>query len=568
MFYYRWTFSLGELISALFLIGVSLLVARPAFSWEIILNNPDGPDLLLAVATDSADNIIGAGLATRASGDRAFVVVKFSGLDGSVMWFVEIDGRVEGDDEALAVAVNSNDDVLVVGRLRNHNVPQDSPFDLVVVKLASRTGIELWRREINGTANNDDVARSVAVDSANDVVVAGKTTDAVTSGNFAVIKLSGTDGTTKWIWTTTETGEAHAVAVNSKDEVIAAGATNLGFAVVKLARNNGKVIWRQELPRQACCLDTAFSVAVDSHDNVLAAGQRQQDFATVKMAGDTGAVIWSRQINGTGTSGEQANRVAVDPNDDVVVAGFINNGGTDFDWDFTVIKFAGLTGVTQWAQLIDGGTFGAFDEARDLVIDGFGDVYVTGDIATDAFGSQDLAVVKFAGRDGSVRWRHTAPLRSRGNAIAIDSEGNVSVAGEFLEFIGDPDSGVVKLDGRRGFHFPVTSVSIDIRPKSDANRINPNSSGNINVAILSGNGFDARTIDPDTVRFGATGTEAAPVNVGRRDVDGDGDRDVVLRFQIPDAGIKCGDTSASLTGQTFTGFSILGSNPIRTVGCK
>ena len=34
-------------------------------------------------------------------------------------------------------------------------------------------------------------------------------------------------------------------------------------------------------------------------------------------------------------------------------------------------------------------------------------------------------------------------------------------------------------------------VSVDIRPRKDANRINPSSSKNVNVAIFSVNGFDA-----------------------------------------------------------------------------
>jgi len=90
-------------------------------------------------------------------------------------------------------------------------------------------------------------------------------------------------------------------------------------------------------------------------------------------------------------------------------------------------------------------------------------------------------------------------------------------------------------------------ILIDIRPRSDANRINPSSAKDINVAVFSSKDFDATSIDLNTVRFGATGTEAAPVHVARRDVDGDGDRDMVVRFQIQDTGIKCGDTSAVLT---------------------
>ena len=110
-------------------------------------------------------------------------------------------------------------------------------------------------------------------------------------------------------------------------------------------------------------------------------------------------------------------------------------------------------------------------------------------------------------------------------------------------------------------------VAIDIRPRSDANKINPNSSKNINVAIFSANGFDATTVDPNTVRFGATGTEAAPIHVALRDINEDGHFDMVLRFEIQDTEIKCGDPSAFLTGQTFNGVSFIGSSPITTVQC-
>jgi hypothetical protein len=110
-------------------------------------------------------------------------------------------------------------------------------------------------------------------------------------------------------------------------------------------------------------------------------------------------------------------------------------------------------------------------------------------------------------------------------------------------------------------------VAIDIRPRSDANKINPNSIKNINVAIFSANGFDATTVDPNTVRFGATGTEAAPIHVALRDINEDGLFDMVVRFQIQDTGIKCGNISAVLTGQISNGPTIIASSPITTVQC-
>jgi len=110
--------------------------------------------------------------------------------------------------------------------------------------------------------------------------------------------------------------------------------------------------------------------------------------------------------------------------------------------------------------------------------------------------------------------------------------------------------------------------AIDIKPGSDPNRINPKKKGVIPVAILTTDSFDAATVDETTVLFGPTGTEAAPVHSALEDVDGDGDTDMILHFKTQDTGIRCGDTSASLTGETFSGQALEGSDSIKTVGCK
>jgi concanavalin A-like lectin/glucanase superfamily protein len=114
----------------------------------------------------------------------------------------------------------------------------------------------------------------------------------------------------------------------------------------------------------------------------------------------------------------------------------------------------------------------------------------------------------------------------------------------------------------------VTTVAIDIKPSSFPNSINPRSEGVIPVAILTTNTFDAITVDPTTVLFGATGNEAAPVRSALEDVDLDGDTDMILHFNTQDTGIVCGDTSASLAGETFGGQAIKASDSINTVGCK
>jgi hypothetical protein len=117
------------------------------------------------------------------------------------------------------------------------------------------------------------------------------------------------------------------------------------------------------------------------------------------------------------------------------------------------------------------------------------------------------------------------------------------------------------------YRFEPVPISIDIKPATFPNSINPKSRGRIPVAILSTSFFDATDADPATILFGANGLEAAPVQSAIEDVNGDGRMDLVLHFLTQETGITCETSSVSLTGETFSGVKITGSDFIETAGC-
>ncbi len=107
-------------------------------------------------------------------------------------------------------------------------------------------------------------------------------------------------------------------------------------------------------------------------------------------------------------------------------------------------------------------------------------------------------------------------------------------------------------------------ISIDIKPGSDPNSINPKKMGLVPVAILGSETFDVLDVDYANVLFGTGG--AMPVHMGLEDVNGDGFIDLVLLYSQKETGIVKGDTEACISGALFDGTPIEACDAIKTPG--
>ena len=118
-----------------------------------------------------------------------------------------------------------------------------------------------------------------------------------------------------------------------------------------------------------------------------------------------------------------------------------------------------------------------------------------------------------------------------------------------------------------GFNDPIVNISIAIKlGATDHAAINPSARGVIPVAILTTDDFDAMQVDVTTVSFGPNDASITHQEGHVGDIDGDGDSDLILHFRTQETGIVCGDTEATLTGETFAGEEVSGSGALRTVG--
>lgn len=149
------------------------------------------------------------------------------------------------------------------------------------------------------------------------------------------------------------------------------------------------------------------------------------------------------------------------------------------------------------------------------------------------------------------------PVWTHDGRIIFTNEVNVS-----------PDLGAVSVYDpatkqlRRIVH-GVLKVTIDIKPESDANVVNPNENGKLWVAILSEDGLDApQDVDQSTLTFGGSGSEKSLVDCRKRprDVNGDGKNDLECRFDVHTAKLTTANPVGIARFQTKAGIFYQGQN--------
>jgi uncharacterized delta-60 repeat protein len=331
-----------------------------------------------------------------------------------LLWGVRYDRS--GRDVATAVAVDSQDNVIVTGHCR---LGRDA---YCTVKF-DRNGRVLWVREYStGTTER---ASDVAVDSQDNIIVAGYS---VTGGYIYHLIKYDSGGRELWsrVYNGGEFGRACAVAVDPWDNIIVTGLSNFDLYTLKYTPD-GRLLWARRLDGGGT--EEAAAVDIDSQGNIVVAGgsnrlRRSADdgnYYLVKFD-PQGNVLWERDYGG-GES-DVAQGVAIDSQDEIIVTGYSEWNG---DYDYWTLKLDSQ-GRPLWMRRLDSG---GRELAFAVAVDRFDNVIVTGTASRG--GNKDLYTAKYDPQ-GRLLWaaHYDCCAEEAAYGVATDSKGNILVAGSSL----------------------------------------------------------------------------------------------------------------------------------------
>src|SRR6266498_2511671 len=362
-------------------------------AWVARYNGPGNlDDGAHAIAGDSSGNVYVTGGSHGLGTDLDYATIMYTSA-GQQQWVARFNGPANGWDRAAAIARDSSGNVYVTGQ----SLGLGTDFDYATVKYDS-AGQELWVARYNGPGNGEDDAVAIAVDSSGNVYVTGQSLGLGTGlFDYATIKYDSA-GQEQWVARYSLPGSgcdfANGIAVDASGNVYVTGGSDdsdgyLDYATIKY-NSAGQEQWVARY--NGGSHDYAWAIALDGSGNVYVTGQSintNDDYATIKYD-SAGQEQWVARYNSSRTGDDHARAIALDGSGNVYVMGFSNKAHT---YDYATVKY-NSAGQEQWVARYNGPGNGNEEVASTMVVDGSGNVYVTG--ASPGRGTGfDYATVKY-----------------------------------------------------------------------------------------------------------------------------------------------------------------------------
>lgn len=263
--------------------------------------------------------------------------------------------------------------------------------------------------------------------------------------------------------------------------------------------------WQYQYNGQGDYTDRYTCIASDAAGNIYTGGSTvnigtDRDYL-IQKADASGNVIWRTTFNASGNGPDEIQSIAVDASQNVYITGF--GKSADVGNDFLTMKLNTNGGIA-WTQFYNYDVANGYDQANSIVLDGNGNVIVTGQSDEDATAitNDDYVTIKYS-NNGTQQW--LVRYNGLGNGIdravktVVDNSNNIYVTGR--SFNGsDDDYATIKYNtsgvqqwleyGDRTHHDRAQAMTID-------------ASNNIYITGWSSNGTNH---DYYTIKYNSSGT--------------------------------------------------------------
>ena len=292
--------------------------------WQRTLGGTSEEDGVSGIAADSSNNVyIVSQTESEGAGEYDIIIAKYNSL-GDIQWQRTLGGTY--NDQGKGIAVDSSNNVYITGRIS----ATAGSADILIAKYNSSGTIQ-WQRTLSGT--NQDFGEGIAVDSSNNVYIVSFT-KSEGAGNFDIlIAKYNSSGTIQWQrtlgGTNTDYGYSGGIALDSSNNVYIAGFTD-GDVLIAKYNSSGTIQWQRTLSATIGFGGSAQGISVDSSDNLYIAGRTSSEGAggsdiLIAKYNSSGTIQWQRTLGGTNSDVGRA--IVVDSSDNLCIVGQTESEG-------------------------------------------------------------------------------------------------------------------------------------------------------------------------------------------------------------------------------------------------
>lgn len=316
--------------------------------WTNRYNGPaNRDDQATALAVGPQGNVYVTGFSTADSlaNDTDYLTIAYT-ADGVPLWtnrytrILSVSG-----EEANAIAVDSAGNVVVTG----YSTGQGTSRDYLTIAYTA-DGLPLWTNRYNGPGSSVDEAYAIAIDPEDNVIVTGASDAGASTYDYATVKYSKT-GELLWIRRydggRLDSASGKAVAVDRDGTIFVTGRVRFFGDYGTVAYSPaGTELWSRTYAGPNNSPDSGNAIAVDQRGNVIVTGSfagPNHDIVTIAYSRG-GAQLWIMRYNGPAAGDDQVftkSSLAIAPDGSVIVVG-ASDGDYQVDvniYDFVTIKY-------------------------------------------------------------------------------------------------------------------------------------------------------------------------------------------------------------------------------------